>query len=172
MMTISQHIAKGVLKQVDWLTLLSKTNSKIESVYLHVNNSFEIGSISVHSSSLWNSLTHMNPSQIFLAYSGLSFPFGYISYLPGFKPRPYHFSISLFPSVLSTNKNNRPYSNNKVGLISYFLTPGFPGGSDSKASAYNAGDPGLIPGSGRYPGRNGNPLQYSCLENSMDGGAW
>ena len=50
---------------------------------------------------------------------------------------------------------------------------GFPGGSDSKASAYNAGDLGSIPGSGRSPGEgNGNPLQYSCLENSMDGGAW
>ena len=48
----------------------------------------------------------------------------------------------------------------------------FPGGSDSKASACNAGDPGLIPGSGRSPGeRNGNPLQHSCLENPMDGGA-
>ena len=50
---------------------------------------------------------------------------------------------------------------------------GFSGGSDSKASACNAGDQGLIPGSGRSPGEgNGNPLQYSCLENSMDGGAW
>ena len=50
---------------------------------------------------------------------------------------------------------------------------GFPGGSDSKESASNAGDPGLIPGSGRSPGEgNGFPLQYSCLENSMDGGAW
>ena len=50
---------------------------------------------------------------------------------------------------------------------------GFPGGSDGKASACNAGDPGLIPGSGRSPGEgNGNPLQYSCLEHSMDGGAW
>ena len=46
-------------------------------------------------------------------------------------------------------------------------------GSDGKASAHNEGDPGLIPGSGRSPGEgNGNPLQYSCLENSMDGGAW
>ena len=45
----------------------------------------------------------------------------------------------------------------------------FPGGSDSKASACNTGDPGLIPGSGRSPGEgNVNPLQYSCLENSMD----
>ena len=50
---------------------------------------------------------------------------------------------------------------------------GFPGGSDGKASACNAGDPGLIPGSGRSPGEgNGNPLQYSCLKNSIDGGAW
>ena len=49
----------------------------------------------------------------------------------------------------------------------------FPGGSDGKESAYNAGDPGLIPGLGRYPGEgNGNPQQYSCLENSMDRGAW
>ena len=50
---------------------------------------------------------------------------------------------------------------------------GFPGSSDSKVSAYNAGDLGLIPGLGRSPGEgNGNPLQYSCLENPMDGGAW
>ena len=50
---------------------------------------------------------------------------------------------------------------------------GFPGGSDNKASACNAGDLGLIPGQGRSPGEgNGNPLQYSCLENSMDEGAW
>ena len=46
-------------------------------------------------------------------------------------------------------------------------------GSDSEASAHNTGDPGLIPGLERSPGEgNGNPLQYSCLENSMDGGAW
>ena len=50
---------------------------------------------------------------------------------------------------------------------------GFPGGSDGKASACNVEDPGSIPGSGRSPGEeNGNPLQYSCLENSMDEGAW
>ena len=57
----------------------------------------------------------------------------------------------------------------------WFITGylGFPGGSDVKESAHNAGDPGLIPGSGRSPGEgNGNPLQYSCLENSMDRGAW
>ena len=50
---------------------------------------------------------------------------------------------------------------------------GFPGGSEVKASACNAGDLGSIPGSGRSPGEgNGNPLQYSCLENPMGGGAW
>ena len=46
---------------------------------------------------------------------------------------------------------------------------GFPGGSDDKESAYNAGDPGLIPGLGKSPGEgNGNPLQYSYLENSTE----
>ena len=50
---------------------------------------------------------------------------------------------------------------------------GFPGGSDSKESACNAGDTRLIPGSERSPGKqNGYPLQYSCLENLMDRGAW
>ena len=49
----------------------------------------------------------------------------------------------------------------------------FPGGSDGKESACNAGDPGSIPGLERSPGEgNGTPLQYSCLENPMDGGAW
>ena len=53
------------------------------------------------------------------------------------------------------------------------LSGGFPGGLEVKASASNSGDPGSIPGSGRSPGEgNGNPLQYSCLENPMDGGAW
>ena len=48
----------------------------------------------------------------------------------------------------------------------------FPGGSDGKVSAYNVGDPSLIPGSGRSAGEgNGNPLQCYCLENPMDGGA-
>ena len=49
----------------------------------------------------------------------------------------------------------------------------FTGGSDSKVSAYNAGDPGSIPGLGRSPGEgNDNPLQYSFLENPVDRGAW
>ena len=49
------------------------------------------------------------------------------------------------------------------------VSPGVPGGSDGKVSACNVGDPGAKPGSGRSPGEgNGNPRQYSCLENSMD----
>ena len=53
-------------------------------------------------------------------------------------------------------------------IISYPL-----GGLEVKASASNVGDPGSIPGLGRPPGEgNGNPLQHSCLENPMDGGAW
>ena len=61
------------------------------------------------------------------------------------------------------------------GNINWYTHYGanFPGGSDGKASAYNAGDPGLILGLGRSTGGgNGDPLQYSCLENPMDGGAW
>ena len=53
------------------------------------------------------------------------------------------------------------------------LCMGFPGGSDSKESACNTGDTGLIPGSGRSPGEgDGNPLQYSSLGNPMDRGTW
>ena len=61
------------------------------------------------------------------------------------------------------------------GILSLYtyIYIGFPGDTDGKASACNVGDPSLIPGSGRSPGEgNVNPLQYSCLENSMDGGAW
>ena len=55
----------------------------------------------------------------------------------------------------------------------YILMGGAPGGSEVTASVSNAGDLGLIPGSGRSPGEgNGNPVQYSCLVNPMDGGAW
>ena len=53
------------------------------------------------------------------------------------------------------------------------VVPGLPCGLDGKASACNVGDPGSIPGSGRPPGEgNGNPLQYPCLENPMDGETW
>ena len=60
-----------------------------------------------------------------------------------------------------------------VGLVFTMIMLESPVGSEVKVSACNAGDLGSIPGSGRSPGeRNGNPLQYSCLEDPMDGGAW
>ena len=59
---------------------------------------------------------------------------------------------------------NKPY---------IYIISGFPGGSEVKVSACNVGDPGSITGSGRSSGEgNGTPLQYSCLENPMDGEAW
>ena len=59
------------------------------------------------------------------------------------------------------------------GEISITSDMGFPGGSEGKVSACNVGDLGSIPGLGRYPGEgNGNSLQYSCLGNPMDRGAW
>ena len=58
-------------------------------------------------------------------------------------------------------------------LSGYSYITDFPGGLDGKAFVYNAGDLGSIPGSGRSAGEgNGNPLQYYCLENPMDRGAW
>ena len=57
--------------------------------------------------------------------------------------------------------------------VTFHFPLGFPGGSEGKASAFNAGHPGSTPGSGRSPGEgNDNPLQYFCLENPMDRGAW
>ena len=71
---------------------------------------------------------------------------------------------SCFPSLLFDLRPNYGGGNEDNGD---------PGGSDGKASVYNAGDLGLSPGLGRSPGEgNGNPLQYSCLENPTDRGAW
>ena len=74
-------------------------------------------------------------------------------------PKYWSFSFSISPS------------NNYLGLITFRM--GFPGGSEVKVPACNLGNLGSIPGSGRFPGEgNVNPLQYSCLENPMDRGAW
>ena len=69
---------------------------------------------------------------------------------------------------------NFPHPNTNIGIYLLLASVlGFPGGSEDKASACNAGDQGLISGLGRFPGEgNGNPLQYSCLENPMDRGGW
>ena len=70
-----------------------------------------------------------------------------------------------------TNQYVSKVSQKNKGRLSNYQ--GLPGGSKVKASACNAGDLGSIPGSGRSPGEgNGNPLQYSCLENPMDREAW
>ena len=82
---------------------------------------------------------------------------------------PYSVTL-LIPLLQSLNIwNYSSFHQNKHS----FVFPCFPGGWDSKESAYNAGNLGSIPGLGRSPGEgNGNPLQYSCLKNSMDRGAW
>ena len=69
------------------------------------------------------------------------------------------------------SKRNLQVVNNLL-VETFYAFMGFPGGSDGKGSACNAGDPGSIFGSGRSPGEgNGNPLQYACLENPTVGGA-
>ena len=75
---------------------------------------------------------------------------------------------------LQTVRDNLVAEQQQQSILSFpFILWGFPNGSDGKVSACNAGDLGSIPGLGRSPGEgNGNPLQYSCLENPTDGGAW
>ena len=85
-----------------------------------------------------------------------------------------------FPALLCSSKEEIQQLRQRKswaasGVWSELYTPllCFPGGSEGKASACNAGDLGSIPGSGRSPGEgNGNPLQYSFLENPMDRGSW
>ena len=78
---------------------------------------------------------------------------------------------------LQSKRLSRVFSNTTVQKHQFFgaqlYSPDLPGGSEVKASACKAGDLGSIPGSGRSSGEgNGNPLQYSCLENPVDAGAW
>ena len=78
-----------------------------------------------------------------------------------------------FPSEWTGWISLLAYRNTVMFVRWFYILQGFPGGSDGKASACNVGDLGSIPGLGRSPGEgNGNPLQYSCLENPMDWGAW
>ena len=75
------------------------------------------------------------------------------------------------PELAAFLYTNNELSEKEVGKTTPFM--GFPGGSDGKESSCSAGDLGLIPLLGRSPrGGHGNPLQYSCLENPMDRGAW
>ena len=77
----------------------------------------------------------------------------------------------VFHSYSPGNKDEKNTSLQKDFDFPWHPAGGFPGGSDMKESAYNARDLGSIPGSGRSPEGNGNPLQYSCLEYPMDKGA-
>ena len=79
-------------------------------------------------------------------------------------------AISLITVIFTEHLHNIKHCS---GYFTSLNSQYFPGSSDSKAPAYNVGDPGSIPGLGRSSGEgNGNPLQYSCLEHPMDGGAW
>ena len=81
------------------------------------------------------------------------------------------YAIFLFFVFINHKENQR--QENQKSKLDFIRNSTLISGSEDKASACNAGDPGSIPGSGRSPGEgNGNPLQYSCLENSMDREAW
>ena len=88
-------------------------------------------------------------------------------------PSPSILNIILLPTLrcmLNTSLNELCFPNSFCYLLYYYGQMGFLGGSEIKASTYNAGDLGLIPGSGRFPGEwNGNPLHYSCLEKKSHG---
>ena len=83
----------------------------------------------------------------------------------------FHIIVYAFPSKVAAMAQS-PVSMTDLYVVCKYCM-GFPGGSDGKETAYSVGDLGSIPESGRSPGEgNGNLLQYSCLENSMDRGAW
>ena len=92
-------------------------------------------------------------------------------FLTNWSSRNWSKPKQLWRSVASKQRGERDLISLHLGSL--LIDLGFPGSSEVKASASNAGDPGSIPGLGRSPGEgNGNPLQYSCLENPMDGEAW
>ena len=95
----------------------------------------------------------------------------FVSYMILYVSMPFS---QIIPSSPSPTESKRLFYTSVSLLLFRIQGYGcFPGGSEDKASACNAGDPGSIPGLGRSPGEgNGNPLQCSCLENTGDRGAW
>ena len=90
-------------------------------------------------------------------------------------PQSQYWSFCGLPSLLQMEGvflKQYVFNKEDPWLLRLLTEDGFPGGSNSKEFACNAGDPGLISGSGRSPEGNGSPLRYSCLENSMDRRSW
>ena len=82
-----------------------------------------------------------------------------------------HIYVCVYMCISQIYNRMLVITNNKI--LAFRQHQDFPGGSDGKASVYNEGDLDLSPELGRSPGEgNGNPLQYYCLENPMDRGAW
>ena len=118
---------------------------------------------------LWLSLCVFSSLAVFLCFSGLLFSFVFLApCIVIAVPMP-----ALSHQSMSSVRTKSALHLHTVGAS--YIPMGFPDGSAGKESTYDAGDTGdagLIPGSGRSPGGgNGNPLQYSCLENPMDRGA-
>ena len=81
--------------------------------------------------------------------------------------------IEIISNIFNNHNNMKKQQGKNCKKYKYIGINGFPCSSVSKESAYNVGDLGSIPGVGRCPVEwNGNPLQYSCLENPMDRGTW
>ena len=115
---------------------------------------------SIETFRIWNSLTGISSLALFT----VMLPKAHLTL---------HSRMSGSRWVITPSWLSRSWSSFLYSSVFFCSSVYFPGGSDGKASAYNVGDPESIPGSGRSPGEgNGNPLQYSCLENPMDRGAW
>ena len=108
---------------------------------------------------------------LFMGFPGQEYWSGLPLPSPGHLPNPGIEPTS--PALAEGFFITEPPGKSKPQLLPPLSLSEFPGGSDNKASVYNAGDPGSSPGLGRSPGEgNGKPLKYSCLGNRMDRGAW
>ena len=148
----------------DWLCLLSWV---------------DLSATDHSSKSMWLARKHLIIKACYLRIWCFSWSFFLLSFkhllliVPNFKKNHYMDlsgpTLRRICTLLKAQKDENWLSISSFCLIQVLLN----GGWDGKVSAYNVGDPGLIPGLGRSPGAgNGNPLQYSCLGNPMDNGAW
>ena len=141
-------VAKSPTRFRDWITTVSFT-----SLFLLQ------GCLSLDLGPIWENPEWFHPEILSLTTSANSSP-----HLP---PLPTHRFRGLGHGYMFVGANVQ--STTSIMWTIFYLLLDFPGGSDGKASAYKVGDPGSIPGLGRSPGDgNGDPLQYSCLENPID----